>query len=360
MPAGSSTPALHPLLRVAWLSPANSPRCHRQCGPSAAKHAAGRRPDRDARAGWRAPPARETSAPRAPRTRRPARRTRAPVGCRVPPRTCPAAPRPTPQTAKAASSRRGSAPAHRRRLIPARGIRPPRNRRHAAESTCGPAPTPFPQVGVHCRPSPVPAPPAAPASGPQFSCQPNCEYTECDNGTDQRMSRPIRVAPYTDEWVHAVRAFNQRIAASQQQLPETPRPDWMPRMEVFLAVEDDAVRGGYILRRQCFWAAGQETAVAHYRLPLSEGVVNRDYATLGLRLVRDALAREPRLYAMGMGGWDKPLPQMLKRLGWRMCEVPFFFKVLRPSPFLRNIRPLRTTALRRLALDAAALTGAGW
>ena len=42
--------------------------------------------------------------------------------------------------------------------------------------------------------------------------------------------------------------------------------------------------------------------------------INRAYATLGLRMVRDALARESRLYAMGMGGWDKPLPQMLKRL----------------------------------------------
>jgi len=174
------------------------------------------------------------------------------------------------------------------------------------------------------------------------------------------MSRAIRVAPYTEEWVHAVRAFNQRIATSQQQLPETPRPDWMPRMEVFLAVEDDAVRGGYILRRQCFWTAGQETAVAHYRLPLSEGAVNRDYATLGLRLVRDALAREPRLYAMGMGGWDKPLPQMLKRLGWQISAVPFHFKVVHPGPFLRNIRALRTSPMRRLALDAAAFTGAGW
>jgi hypothetical protein len=174
------------------------------------------------------------------------------------------------------------------------------------------------------------------------------------------MSRPIRVAPYTDEWVDAVRAFNQRVAASQQQLPETPRPDWMPRMEVFLAIEDDAVRGGYILRRQRFCAAGQQIAVAHYRLPLSEGVVNREYATLGLRLVRDALAREPRIYAMGMGGWDKPLPQMLKRLGWRMCEVPFHFKVLRARRFLRNIRALRTTPIRRLALDVAAFSGAGW
>ena len=76
-------------------------------------------------------------------------------------------------------------------------------------------------------------------------------------------------------------------------------------------------------------------------------------------MVRDALAREPRLYAMGMGGWDKPLPQMLKRLKWRMSEVPFYFKVVHPGRFLRNIRVLRTSALRRLAMDAAAVTGVG-
>jgi hypothetical protein len=77
-------------------------------------------------------------------------------------------------------------------------------------------------------------------------------------------------------------------------------------------------------------------------------------------MVRDALAREARLYAMGMGGWDKPLPQMLKRLGWQISAVPFHFKVVRPSAFLRNIQVLRTSPMRRLALDAAAFTGAGW
>jgi hypothetical protein len=174
------------------------------------------------------------------------------------------------------------------------------------------------------------------------------------------MGSPIRVVPYTDEWANAVRAFNGRIASSGQELPETPHPNWMPRMEIFLAVEDDTVRGGYILRRQCFSVSGRDTAVAHYRLPLSEGVIDRRYAALGLRMVRDALAREQRLYCLGMGGWDKPLPQMLKRLGWRMCEVPFYFKVLHPSRFLRNLRVLRTSGLRRLALDAAAFSGAGW
>jgi hypothetical protein len=136
-------------------------------------------------------------------------------------------------------------------------------------------------------------------------------------------------------------------------------------MELFVALEDgamgnSAVRGGYILRRQRFFLAGETVSVAHYRLPVSEGLVNRAYATLGLRLVRDALAREPLLYALGMGGWGHALPQMLKRLRWRMCAVPFHFKVVHPFRFLREIGALRTTPLRRLILDAAAYSGAGW
>jgi hypothetical protein len=174
----------------------------------------------------------------------------------------------------------------------------------------------------------------------------------------------LQILPYAEEAVPAVRELNQRLLAAgvpaSQQFPETPNPGWMPGMELFLAVEEGLVRGGYILRRQTFSVAGATLTAAHYRLPLSEGVINRSYAGLGLRMVRDALSREPRLYAMGMGGWDKPLPQMLKRLGWAMCDVPFHFKIVHPFGFLRHIRALRTSLLRRAALDAAAFTGAGW
>jgi hypothetical protein len=175
----------------------------------------------------------------------------------------------------------------------------------------------------------------------------------------------LEILPYTADRIEAVRAFNQRLAsrgisADHEQFPETPDPGWLPGLELFLAVEAQLVHGGYILRRQCFSVNGQEITAAHYRLPLSEGVIDRAYSMLGLRMVRDALARESRLYAMGMSGWDKPLPQMLKRLGWQISAVPFHFKVVHPGPFLRNIQVLRTSALRRLALDAAALTGAGW
>jgi hypothetical protein len=174
----------------------------------------------------------------------------------------------------------------------------------------------------------------------------------------------LRIVPYAGDAVAAVREFNRRLLAgglpADMQFPETPDPGWLPGMELFLAMEEGEVRGGYILRRQSLSVAGSAVSVAHYRLPLSEGIVNRAYATLGLRMVRDALAREPMLYALGMGARDKPLPAMLQRLGWSMWDVPFFFKVVHPGRFLRHIRALRTSAVRRAALDLAAFSGAGW
>jgi hypothetical protein len=175
----------------------------------------------------------------------------------------------------------------------------------------------------------------------------------------------LEIVPYSGEAVGAVREFNQRLlaggaGAEHEQFPETPHPGWLPGLELFLAIEEGQVRGGYMLRRQQFRAGGVTCTAAHYRLPLSEGVIDRRYAMLGLRLVRDALARESRLYAIGMAGWEKPLPQMLRRLGWTMEAVPFHFKVVHAGRFLRQIRHLRSSPLRRAALDAAAFTGAGW
>ena len=95
-------------------------------------------------------------------------------------------------------------------------------------------------------------------------------------------------------------------------------------------------------------AAGKVIDADHYRLPLSEGVVDRTVRDAGYcDWCATLCTGQPSLYAMGMGGWDKPLPKMLKALKWRMCEVPFHFKVVHPAAFLRNIRVLRTSALKR-------------
>src|SRR5690606_5479967 len=50
-------------------------------------------------------------------------------------------------------------------------------------------------------------------------------------------------------------------------------------------------------------------------------------------------------------------PKVLTSMGWSAHLVPFFFRVVRPSAFLRNIRTLRTNPVRRRMLDLAAATG---
>ena len=80
----------------------------------------------------------------------------------------------------------------------------------------------------------------------------------------------------------------------------------------------------------------------------------------GLALLRHALKQQPLLYAMGMGGEERPLPRMLKTLKWPTFTTPFFFRARRPGRMLRNLQSVRRNALRRVVFDAAALSGAAW
>src|SRR5206468_5712583 len=70
--------------------------------------------------------------------------------------------------------------------------------------------------------------------------------------------------------------------------------------------------------------------------------------------------RSPLLYCLGMGGYDRPLPKMLIGLGWSHCPIPFYFRIVHPSRFLRELQVLRTSAFRRLVMDIGAFSGAGW
>src|SRR5205085_3455005 len=101
----------------------------------------------------------------------------------------------------------------------------------------------------------------------------------------------------------------------------------------FLVVDGVNVRGGYTLRAQDFSIAGQIRRVAHYRLPLSEGLVDKAYIGVGALMLRHALSQWPLLFALGMGGLDRPLPRMLQALGWSLKPVGFYFKVLNAPSF---------------------------
>ena len=179
------------------------------------------------------------------------------------------------------------------------------------------------------------------------------------------------IKPYVTKDIDAVREFNKRLIAGgvfhEFALPESEVPKWLPKIadrdiyqEYFLAWEGNYVRGGYQLKHQNFSFNGIILSIAGYHLPLSEGIVDRRYNLIGIQMMRDALGRQPKLFALGMGSYDKPLPTMLKALHWEICSIPFYFKVLCPFSFLREIRYLRTSRFRKGLMDLLAVTGIGW
>lgn len=181
----------------------------------------------------------------------------------------------------------------------------------------------------------------------------------------------ITIQSYRPEHEPEVAEFNQRLqAAADPNLVfyKTSAPQWLPKVgdhplynEYFVAVDAGVVRGAYALKHERVFVPGKgEIAVACYHHPLSEGIVNRAYAAVGTLMVRDALLRQPLLYALGMGGLDRPLPQMLKALGSSLALLPFFFKIVHPSRFLKQMQALRTSPLRRFLMDIGAVTGLGW
>jgi hypothetical protein len=182
----------------------------------------------------------------------------------------------------------------------------------------------------------------------------------------------IVIQPYRPEHEAAVAEFNQRLRQAGEDenmvFYRWAQPRWLPRSaeshvynEFFVAVDGGSVRGGYALKTQdFFFPDGQVRSIGYYHHPLSEGIVNKAHTIIGTLLLRDAMQRAPLLYCLGMGGYENPLPQMLVRLGWAHCLVPFFFRVLNASRFLRNMEMLRSSAPRSFLMDFAAFTGTGW
>ena len=180
----------------------------------------------------------------------------------------------------------------------------------------------------------------------------------------------IRIERYGEGHERAVRAFNARLAAGGSPLsfPSRCSERRFPSgrnhglyQEMFVALDDgDWVRGGYFLKHQPFLLGGRRRPVAEYTFPLSEGVIDRRYGLLGVSMVLDAQKRESLLYGLGMGGEGHPSVRVMKGLGWSVMPVPFYFRVLRPYRFLRNIEHFRRKPLIRHALDGAAFTGMGW
>jgi hypothetical protein len=131
-----------------------------------------------------------------------------------------------------------------------------------------------------------------------------------------------------------------------------------PFQSAFVMSDGVAVRGGYILKHEEVFFEVKNLPIGNYQLPLSEGIVDRKYAMVGVQLIKDAIGRQPRLYCLGMGNMARPLPRLLSKLGWSVSAVPFLFRVENARNFTREIRFLRQRRRVGLLLDLARYTGA--
>jgi hypothetical protein len=182
---------------------------------------------------------------------------------------------------------------------------------------------------------------------------------------------PVRIAPYSEQDIPAVKDFNRRLQAggapADYVFSESHVPAWLPPgpvapvyNEFYLAQEDGMVRGTFVLKHQEFAFHGSVRPVVYYHHPYSEGIVDKKYAQVGLQMLMHAVRAHPVLYALGMGGYDRPLPRMLMAMKWNHCLIPFYFRVNHPAKFLRNMQTLRQSGARRAMAGIAAFTGAGW
>lgn len=181
----------------------------------------------------------------------------------------------------------------------------------------------------------------------------------------------ISIIRYTAEFEAAVSRFNARMldgnASAAFGLPgRAPRDEAVQKgVEVLLASSGSEVHGGIILQQHRGLVpsagsapSGADVLVGNLQSPLSEGIIDPQFAGVALRMIRHVLRRTPYLYAVGMGSDENPFAKFLTAAGWTSRRVPFFFRILNARVFTRELQPLRQNALKRSVASAAGVTGA--
>ena len=160
----------------------------------------------------------------------------------------------------------------------------------------------------------------------------------------------LQFTPFRTEHFAAVRDFNERMRAGNADtaflLPVEPREtsaDGPIQLQQFIALDGAGVHGGVIEMDQPGWLEGRAIRALNYQSPLSEGILDRRYGMVAVRMVKFMEARGDSVFFVGMGAAENPMPRMLKASGWSMRPVPFLFRVHRARSFLREMRMFNTT-----------------
>jgi hypothetical protein len=172
----------------------------------------------------------------------------------------------------------------------------------------------------------------------------------------------IEFKPLSASLIPACRAFNERLRRHRNApffLPEDapaerePRPNGIERTHYIGVDETGEARGGVLVMEQRGWFRQETIRLVNVQSPLSEGVADRTYSGVGLRLLQFIESRSPYVYAVGMGNDRNPFARLLRAAGWRLTPVPFQFSVIRASGFLREVAPERGGSVRWLGRLAA-------
>ncbi len=179
---------------------------------------------------------------------------------------------------------------------------------------------------------------------------------------------PVRIVPFTNHEVVAVRAFNARMRAGNARtdflLPEEPQERSSPidaaiTWTQYVALEGTEARGGVIEMDQPGVLNGTIHRVINYQSPLSEGILNKKYGLVSMHLVRFIQHRSPYCFIVGMGSSQNPLPRLLKAAGWTVKPAPFFFRIHRTSRFFKEFNLFRRSRASAALAGLASITGLG-
>lgn len=176
----------------------------------------------------------------------------------------------------------------------------------------------------------------------------------------------VEFIPLTAALIPACRDFNERLRQQKAlpfPLPEqvSPQGDGVKQNSPmhYIAVDPHGlVRGGMLLTELRGWLKRKPVRLVNIQSPLSEGVIERAYAGVGLQMLKFINSLSAYAYAVGMGSEQNPFPRFLKAAGWLVSPVPFSFSVMKSSRFLREMEPLNRAPEKWIARIAAA-TGIG-
>ena len=151
--------------------------------------------------------------------------------------------------------------------------------------------------------------------------------------------------------------YNFKIPFSNDNLSNN---DFILKKNFILIENNNLVRGGYTLKQQWFKINDDILKIGYYYNPTTAGLFNKRYNICGLTLLNDAVKKNSYLFSLGMGSYSNSLPKLLKTLKWRLKKVPFFFKVINPNSFLKNINYFKNSKLNTLLIYILEKTGIGW